>query len=711
MAATERWLRDGKKRHTEGDLAAAEPLYRRLLGETPRHAEALYLLGTLLIQTRRYAEAATLLERALAAGTTKVMGTWNNLGIALREQGQPGAAIAGYDQALAIDPDYVEALNNRGVALYDLKRAEEAKTCYRRVLELQPDYVQAMNNLSLILRDEKYLDEAHTYLERALAIDPDYVEGLNNLGLIWQARRDFEKALPWHERAVALRPDDPEAINNLGVNHMNLMQSAEAIACFERALALKPAYAEAMNNIGSVYMEQDRPEEAMIHYERALALRQNYAAAHWNKGIAQLIMGDFENGWRGYEWRFEEDKAQKRMFATPYRTDVPTWEGESLVGKTLWVRCEQGAGDMFQYARFLPALKDRGARVIFECPGGLHPVLQDCAGIDQLIGEVPADAPPPAGCDLQIYAMSLTHRLGVTPDNLPREPYIAADPDRCAQWRQHLDRIQTDAHLPFDNLKVGIVWAGNPTHFNDHNRSASLADFAPLASVPGVTLFSLQKGHAALQAETPPEGMVLVNLGRALQNFADTLAVIAHLDLVIAVDTSVVHLAGAMGCPVWTLLPFHPDWRWMLDRADSPWYPSMRLVRQPTPRDWASVMAQVRQALTDLVANSGDREAVEEAEYLFDVGAREEAKARLQGLAAQPRPAVRALNDLGVIFWQEGQREEALGLFLQALQVNPRDRTTILNCADALRAFGQEEEARAILSAIAVTTPAFKIAA
>ena len=365
-----------------------------------------------------------------------------------------------------------------------------------------------------------------------------------------------------------MRPDDPEALNNLGANYMSLLRAEEAMACFTRALAVRPTYVDAQNNISNVLLVQNRPMEAIPYAERALAMRENHPSAHWNRGIAHLITGDLKAGWEGYEWRFEEDKAQKRMFATPIRADVPMWQGEDLAGKTLWVRCEQGSGDMLQYARFLPTLQARGARVIFECAPALHRILD--GGADVLIEEVPPDAPPPDGCDFQIYLMSLTHRLGITLENLPNAPYLQADPAQRDEWGRHLAHIQREANLPPDNLKVGIVWAGSPTHGNDANRSATLADFAALASVPGVTLFSLQKNQAAAQADDPPAGMLLVNLGPSLHDFADTAAVMAHLDLVIAVDTSVVHLAGALGRPVWTLLPHHPDWRWMLDRRTRP---------------------------------------------------------------------------------------------------------------------------------------------
>ena len=495
-----------------------------------------------------------------------------------------------------------------------------------------------------------------------------------------------------------MRPDDPEALNNLGANYMSLLRAEEAMACFERALALRPAYADAQNNISNALLVQNRPMEAISHSERALAMRDNYASAHWNRGIALLMTGDLKRGWEGYEWRFEEDRAQKRMFATPIRTDVPMWQGEDLTGKTLWVRCEQGSGDMIQYARFLPALRARGARVVFECAPGLHRILDGSA--DALIPEVPADFPPPRGLRLP----DLHHE----PD--PPSGRRAGEPAERALPRgghgpprgvgRHLARIQREANLPPDNLKVGIAWAGSPTHGNDRNRSTSLADFAALASVPGVTLFSLQKNKAVEQAADPPAGMLLVNLGPSLLDFADTAAVMAHLDLVIAVDTSVVHLAGALGRPVWTLLPHHPDWRWMLDRSDSPWYPTMRLFRQPAPKDWPSVFGEVRQALELLACATDSHEAVAEAERLFAAGDVLEARRRLQALTQQPRPPVRALNDLGVICWQSGEREEALGLFLRALQAEPTDRTTLLNCADAMRAFGQEEDAQALLRAL-----------
>ena len=664
----------------------------------------LYLLGTLLVQTRRYDEAAALLERALAAGVANVTGTRNNLGIALRELGRPEEAIASYDAVLALKPDDVEALNNRGVALYDLGRAEEAKACYRRVLELQPDYVQSLNNLGLILRDEKHLDEAAECLERAVAIKPDYVEGLNNLGLIWQARKDFEKALPWHLKAVEMRPDDPEALNNLGANYMSLLRAEEAVACFERALAMRPTYVDAQNNISNVLLVQNRPAEAIPYYERALAMREDYPSAHWNRGIARLLSGDFTRGWEGYEWRFEEDKVQKRMFATPIRTDVPMWQGEDLAGKTLWVRCEQGSGDILQYARFLPMLQARGARVIFECAPNLHQILD--GGADEIIGEVPPDAPPPDGCDFQVYVMSLTHRLGITLDNLPN---CAVPPGGRGAARgvgaspgAHPARGEPAAGQPQGRHRLG----GQPDARQRHE---------PLGDAGGLRGAGVRAGRDAVQ---PAKGQGRRAGGGPARE----------------------HAAGEPGAGPARLrghrrrhgAPGPGDRRGhvrgppggragaaRLDAAAAP--PGLALDAGPgrlaLVPDHAPVPAARAEGLAVGVRRgparrwNGSRrppprdEAVAEAERLFAARRAGRRPGRqLVALTQQPRPPVRALNDLGVICWQGGEREEALGLFLRALQVDPTDRTTLLNCADALRAFGQEEDAQALLRAAAAGT-------
>ncbi|KKK84230.1 hypothetical protein LCGC14_2785440, partial [marine sediment metagenome] len=335
--------------------------------------------------------------------------------------------------------------------------------------------------------------------------------------------------------------------------------------------------------------EQGKLDEAIASYDRAIALQSDYAEAHMNRSFALLLTENFEQGWQEYEWRL---RAKDRASPT---FQQPRWDGSPLNGRTILVHAEQGLGDTIQFIRYLPLVKARGGHVIFECQKPLYRLLKSCAGIDEII-ERTSTRKLLAQFDLYIPLPSLPGIFGTTLNTIPSDSsYITVDPDLVTQWRIRLGHNE--------DFKIGIVWAGNPDHNMDRARSCSLADFAPLVDIPDLTFYSLQKGPASAEANDPPKGMKIVNLEDELNDFADTAAVIANLDVVISVDTAVVHLAGAIGKTVWTLLPFVPDWRWLQNRDDTPWYPTMRLFRQTPLNDWTGVFEQVKKVLTKKVTN------------------------------------------------------------------------------------------------------------
>ncbi|NTU76638.1 MAG: tetratricopeptide repeat protein [Alphaproteobacteria bacterium] len=372
-----------------------------------------------------------------------------------------------------------------------------------------------------------------------------------------------------------------EAINkiNLALAYLGPGQGSAAAA--------KPDFAIAAYNLGAVHQEKGAFDLALAHYERALALDPTYADAHWNESLIYLLQGDFAKGLPKYEWRWRRNNAARNPFA------APMWDGGDLNGKSILLHSEQGLGDSLQFIRYASLVKKRGAKVFVYCPAALARLFESAKGIDQIFTE---KTPALPGFDCQAPLMSLPWLCGTTLATIPAfAPYLAAPRDARDLWAEKL--------RPYAGLKIGLVWAGSPRENNpeayavDRRRSLRLEMFAPLASLPGIHFFSLQKGDPAKQARTPPQGMELIDLMEEVQDFADTAALIAQLDLVIGVDTSVIHVAGALAKPVWVLSRFDGCWRWLQDRSDSPWYPTLRLFRQKTPRDWAPVIQDVAAAL------------------------------------------------------------------------------------------------------------------
>jgi Flp pilus assembly protein TadD len=445
---------------------------------------------------------------------------------------------------------------NLAVQHHTAGRLAEAETIYRQILQVMPNYASALHNLGELAYRCKRYDAAIDLLKRASEIEPT-------------------KAIHQNTMAVALfssgRPDESYH------------------ACL-RALELDPQLASAHANLGICFADRGDLPASIKSFERAIELDPNNACAHDGLGLSSLMNGDLQRGWHEQEWRWAKHDFAPRRF-----TGTPHWKGEDLRGKTLFIYVEQGYGDVFQFCRYLPILAERGIKVLMEQPPEIANLLRTVPGNTQWIT---AGLPVAPVCDVACPLMSIPLWCGTTLETIPAViPYLRANPDLVARWRVF---FQSDA-----NLKVGICWAGRPTHTNDHNRTTTLDSFAPLADVPGVTYYSLQKGPAAAQAGRPPAGMRLIDMSPRLENFDITAAMICNLDLLITVDTSLAHLAGAMGRPIWNLLPFCPDWRWMLNRPDTPWYPTMRLIRLPKRGDWQSAIMEAKLALRDLPVKPG----------------------------------------------------------------------------------------------------------
>ncbi|MGD0390512.1 MAG: tetratricopeptide repeat-containing glycosyltransferase family protein [Tepidisphaeraceae bacterium] len=466
-------------------------------------------------------------------------------------------------------------------------RLQEAEPLYRQVLAQQPNHADALNLLGMLAGQTGRLDAALNLIRRAIAICSTNVAYYNNLGNALIDAGQLDEAIATYRQAIAFSPQYAQTHYNLGVALERKGQLDEAVAAYRQAIRLKPDFVEAHNNLGNALIEIGQLDEAIAACRRAIALSPNFAEAHFNLSVALLARGDFQEGWEEYEWRWKcKDHPPLRNFAQPQ------WDGHSLEGRTLLLHAEQGFGDALQFIRYLPLAAQRGGKIIIECQAELQRLFQTIAGRCQVM----VRGQPLPAFDLHCPLLSLPRVFATNLDNIPNiVPYLHADAEDAGRWQHRLAE-----HAPL--VKVGLGWAGSPGNKNNRNRSINLASLAPLGQIPGVRFFSLQKGEAAAEAKTPPPGMELVDWTQELKDFADTAALIANLDLVIAVDTAVAHLAGAMGKPVWTLLPFVP-WRWLLGREDSPWYPSMRLFRQPRMGDWDSVVMRVVEELSLWIKN------------------------------------------------------------------------------------------------------------
>jgi tetratricopeptide (TPR) repeat protein len=532
--------------HQAGNFSQAEQLYQQILQGEPHHLNALHLLGLLHLQ-----------------------------------RGRPHPAVTYLRQALALRPDFVEAHFNLGNTLRALGQLEEAVACYEETLRLQPRHSLAHNNLGNALRQQGHLEQAAACYRRAIDCKPDHAEAHNNLGNVLTELQRPEEALASLHEALRLQPRFAQAHCNLGNALSKLQRLEEAVLCYQQALRLQPDFAEAHYNLGNARHNLGYFQEALSCYAEALRLQPDHAEAHMNRGVTCLLLGDFERGWPEYEWRWRcEDTPAPAVKGT-------AWDGSPLAGRTILLWSEQGLGDTFQFLRYAPLVKARGGFVIVATRPALSRILACAAGIDRL---VPLDEAATIPFDVQAPLLSLPWLLGTTLATVPASvPYLSADPHLVARWRQEL--------APFRGLKVGIAWQGNPRYPADGQRSIPLAEFEPLARVAGVHLFSLQKGHGSEQLPPLRERFRVIDLGSHLDEttgaFLDTAAVLENLDLLISSDTAVVHLAGALGVPVWVALSFVPEWRWLLHRQDSPWYPTMRLFRQRQRGNWSELFTRL----------------------------------------------------------------------------------------------------------------------
>jgi tetratricopeptide (TPR) repeat protein len=584
------------KHHQAGNYKEAENLYRQILQIQPNHIDALYLLGVSCNQLGRADEAVARLSAALRLKPDHAE-AHNSLGNAFNTLGRLDDAATSYQQALRLNPEYAFAHYNLGVVLGLLGKRQEAVASYQQATQLKPDYPDAHNNMGIALKELGRLEEAVASFQQAVRLNPSFAEAHCNLASVYMKQGRLEEAVASYQQALRLKPDRFETHNDLGAALVQCGRLAEGALHIRRAIQLKPDHAFAHNNLGLVLSDLGRLEESVASYQQALRLKPDYVDAHVNLAMAWLLMGNFEQGWREYEWRFHN-----RDWLMP-PLPQPTWDGSPLAGRSILLRTEQGLDDSLHFIRYAPLLKAQGGTVLVECAKSLMPLLSSCPGIDQLVRE---SARPTESFELQIPLLSVPGLLGTTLATIPANvPYLFADTKLVEQWQQEL--------RAFSGFKIGIAWQGNPKH-DRHGlgrRTIPLAEFAPIGQLADVSLFSLQRGAGTEQLPQAASLFPVTDLGSWIDEgcgaFMGTAAVMKCLDLVITSDTSIAHLAGALGVPVWVALPFAEEWRWLRDREESPWYPTMRLFRQSEPGNWKPVFeritGQVRKLLTKTTEN------------------------------------------------------------------------------------------------------------
>src|ERR1700738_1458519 len=568
-------------RHLQsGQAAQAEQCCRRILAAHPDHANSLHLLGLISAQTSKYDLAIEFIAQAIRHNPNNP-DYFSNFGTVLQRHGRLEEAIESYAQALTIKPDFVEAWIKLGHLLQKQKRFDEALLAYDRLLTIDPRHAEAANDSGSLLFELERYEEALARFDLLEQIKPGQVNTFCMIGLCFQRLLRLEEASVSYTKALKIGSDHPESNNNLGTILQKFGRHDEALTCFDQALCSKPVFAEALNNRGISLSELRRFEEAFASFNKSTSVDPEYADAHWNAALIRLLTGDFEAGWAGREWRWKCPGLRliDRQFPQPL------WLGDSsIAGKTILLHSDEGLGDAIHFARYAPMVADLGAKVILEVHDALHPLLSDLAGISRCLPKSATDLP---AFDFHCPLSSLPLAFGTRLETIPAATsYLPAAPDARRQAGEGRLGLR-------DGPRVGLVWSGNSDHKDDRNRSIALRALSPVLDLDA-TFVSLQKDVRPEDKVTLLERPDIIDSTGYLADFSATAALVSCLDLVISVDTSVAPPAGRPGCPVWILLPYTPDYRWLLDRDDSPWYPTARLFRQAERRVGPSILDRVR---------------------------------------------------------------------------------------------------------------------
>jgi tetratricopeptide (TPR) repeat protein len=603
--------------HQQGRLLEAKAGYEKILQISPLHFGAQHFLGVVAFQMGSPEQAVELIGEAIKLNPSEPA-AYVNRGLGLIVLEKHDEALDDFDRAIALKPDYVAAHQNRAISLHELKRYgealagfdkaihfrpdnaqahynkgrtfgelnqfEEALQCLDRAISLQPGYAEAYSNRgNALVKLDRHEDALASY-DKALALKPDNAEAYFNRGNVLAKLNCQNDALASYDKALSLKPDNPEAHYNRGIALAELDRPDDAIASFGTAISLKPDNAEAYYHRGNALREIGRFDDAIASYDRAISLKPDYSEALLNEACTLLLQGKFEPGFNLFENRGSLSDTQKDR-----NYPQPIWlKNQNLSGKSVLVYHELFLGDMMQFCRYAKLMETEGAKVYLSAQNCLHDLLKSLSPAIELIAE---KSQPPA-FDYHVSLLSLPLAFKTTEKAIPAQvPYLHADNDRIENWKRKIGGR---------GFKIGICWQGSKQSTNN-GRSFPLSEFCNISQFPGVRLISLQKNDGLEQLAEMPDGMKVETLGddfdAGAQAFLDTAAVMKNLDLVITCDTAIAHLAGALAIPTWIVLRRVPDWRWLLERSDSPWYPTMRLFRQQERRNWRSAFAQMESAL------------------------------------------------------------------------------------------------------------------
>ena len=610
--------------HRRGQLGEAEQLCRSVLRSDARHFGARYMLGIIALQRGDFVSAESEIARALQIDS-KVAPAHRDHGLALARLERLPEALTAFERAIALKPDLADAFGHRGNVLQQLGRSEEALASYAKAIALKPgvavfhynrgvaliardrfeealasleqaialapDYAAAFNKRGTVLQQIGRTDEARASFDKAIGLKPDFADAFYNRALLLQALGRLPEAVDDYGRAIALNPNFADALNNRGNALKELGSFDQALASYDAAIAASPEFADAFYNRGVLLFALKRPLDALASYDRAVALKPDSPEARFSRGVCNLAMGRMQAGWSDYEHRWQ----LKNYTSAASVIDAPRWAGEPLKDRSILVYGEQGLGDIIQFARFMPQLLAGGATVSFLLPEKLHRLMRALPESIRLLAAVPAAE----SFDFQCPVMSLPARLGTEIASIPVPVPLSVDSAHVVRWKERLGE---------GGFRVGIVWQGAQWHGGAAivDRAIPLGTFYPLSQIPNVRLISLQKGDGLEQLSKLPASMTVETLGDGFDSgadaFADTVAVMEHLDLVITCDTSIAHVAGSRGRPLWIALKYVPEWRWALEGNTSPWYPSATLFRQKRRGDWDGVVAEMGAELRSRVS-------------------------------------------------------------------------------------------------------------
>jgi tetratricopeptide (TPR) repeat protein len=570
----------------QGNTEEAINCYQKAISLKPDSAETYNNLGIVLDNKEALEEAIECFQKAIQL-KADYSDAYNNLGTAYKKQGELQQSINCFQKAMQLSPGSAVIYRNIGSVLHDLGRNAEAVDFFKKALELNPQYVEVYNDIGMLLKDQGKLFEALNYYRQAIELRPTYVEALNNLANALHGLKDIKGAIDCYRNAINIEPTYHLPYYNLGKILSDEGNLNEAIDHYKQAIELKPDWPDSYNSLGSVLTLLGRHDEAIDCYDRALELRPDFPLAHYNRAISQLLLKNYEQGFLEFEWRWKV----KEFDEHPFPFEHARWNGSLQKNRTVLIHDENGFGDFIHLIRYASLVKELVGTVIVKCSKPLERLIKTCPGIDQTI----IGWPKPSDFDFHTPQLRLPYLLKTTANNIPAGiPYFSVDTNLIEQWREKFNQIT--------NYKIGIFWQGNSAYNKDIYRSVKLMQFESLAKLDGVQLISLQKDIGVDQISEARKRfpvMEIDGINSMHWDFMDTAAVMKNLDLVVTVDSAVAHLAGALGVPVWVLIPIGPDWRWGVEGEDTPWYPTMKIFRQQEFQNWTDVFKRVSEAIKE----------------------------------------------------------------------------------------------------------------